>query len=63
MFSILKPGEDWRCPSLIDRCLLDTIGKLFEKILLTRVLCEVSGRGLLCNEQFGFRQTQHCATA
>jgi hypothetical protein len=31
------------------------MGKLFEKILLTRVLCEVSVRGLLRNEQFSFR--------
>lgn len=31
------------------------MGKLFEKILLTRVVCEVSGRGLLRNEHFGFR--------
>jgi hypothetical protein len=35
--------------------LLDTIGKLFEKILLSRILCEVSGRGLLRHEQVGFR--------
>ena len=55
MFSILRPGKDRRCPSLIDLCLLDTIGKLFKKILLTMVLCKVGGRGLLRNEQFGFR--------
>jgi hypothetical protein len=35
--------------------LLDTIVKLFEKILLYRILSEVSGRGLLRNEQFVFR--------
>jgi hypothetical protein len=35
-------------------CLLDTFGKLFEKILLSRILCEVNGRGLLCDEEFGF---------
>jgi hypothetical protein len=28
---------------------------LFEKILLSRVLCEVRERGLLRDEQFGFR--------
>jgi hypothetical protein len=28
---------------------------LFAKILLTRILSEISGRGLLRNEQFGFR--------
>jgi hypothetical protein len=31
------------------------IGKLFEKILLSRILYEVSGSGLLRDEQFGFR--------
>jgi hypothetical protein len=35
--------------------LLDTIGKLFEKILLTRILHDVGERGLLRNEPFGFR--------
>jgi hypothetical protein len=35
--------------------LLDTIGKLFEKILLSMILYEVSGRGLLRVEQFEFR--------
>lgn len=27
---------------------------MFEKVLLNRFLCDVSGRGLLRNEQFGF---------
>jgi hypothetical protein len=35
--------------------LLDTVGIFFEKILLTRVLREVNERGLLRDEQFGFR--------
>ena len=34
--------------------LLDTIGKLFEKILLARILHEVCLRGLLRDDQFGF---------
>jgi hypothetical protein len=34
---------------------LDVIGKLFEKILLARILHEVSERGLLRDEQFGLR--------
>jgi hypothetical protein len=34
---------------------LSTVGKLFEKILLSRVLREVNERGLLRDEQFGFR--------
>jgi len=38
--------------------LLDTISKLFEKILLARILHEVSERGLMRDEQFGFR-TRH----
>jgi hypothetical protein len=56
VFSILKPGED---PALLSLyrpiSLLDTIGKLFEKILHCRILHEVSERGLLRDEQFGFR--------
>jgi hypothetical protein len=35
--------------------ILDTTGKLFEKILLSRILSEVSGRGILRDEQFGLR--------
>ena len=38
--------------------LLNTIGKLFEKILLARNLHELSDRGLMGDEQFGFR-TRH----
>jgi len=37
--------------------LLDTIGKLFEKILLPSILHEVSERGLMQDEQIGFRPT------
>jgi len=56
VFSILKPGIDPALPSSYRHIsLLDTTGKLFEKILLSRILCEVSGRVLLRNEQFGFR--------
>jgi hypothetical protein len=56
VFSILKPGKDPALPSSYRPVsLLDTIGKLFEKILLSRILHEVSGRGLLRDEQFGFR--------
>ena len=35
--------------------LLDTISKLFEKILLAWILRELSERGLMRDEQFGFR--------
>jgi hypothetical protein len=45
---ILKPGKDPTQPSSYRPIsLLDTVGKLFEKILLTRVLREVNERGLL----------------
>jgi hypothetical protein len=54
--SILKPGKD---PTLTSSyrpiSLLDTVGKLFEKTPLPRVLREVSERGLLRDEQFLFR--------
>jgi hypothetical protein len=35
--------------------LFDTVGKVFEKILFTRILREVNEPGLLRDEQFGFR--------
>jgi hypothetical protein len=56
VISILKPGKDPSLPSSYRPIsLLDTIGKLFEKILLSRILSEVSGRWLLRDKQFGFR--------
>jgi hypothetical protein len=56
VLSILKPGKDPALPtSYRPISLLDTIGKLLEKILLARILKEVSERGLLRDEQFGFR--------
>ena len=52
--SIHKLGKD---PALSSSypliILLDTNGKLFEKILLARILYEVSKRGLMPDEQFG----------
>jgi len=54
--SMLKPGKDPALPSSYRPIsLLDTIGKLFEKILLARILHEVSERDLMQDEQFGFR--------
>jgi len=41
------------CPHPIG--LLETTGKLYEKIPLPRVLNEISERGLMREEQFGFR--------
>jgi hypothetical protein len=56
VISILKPGKDPALPSSYRPIsLLDTIGKLFEKILLVRILHVVSECGLLGDEQFGFR--------
>jgi hypothetical protein len=55
VLSILQPGKDPTLPSSYRSIsLLDTVGKLFEKILLARVLREVNERGLLRDEQFGF---------
>jgi hypothetical protein len=55
VISILKP---WKDPALSSFyrpvSLLDTIGKIFEKILLVRILHELSERGLLRDEQFRF---------
>jgi len=51
--SILKPGKDPELSSSYRHVsLLGTIGKLFEKMLLARILHEVNVRGLLRNEQF-----------
>ena len=55
-YSILKHRKD---PALLSSyrsvSLLDTIGKLFEKLLLSRILCDVSGHGVLRGEHFGCR--------
>ena len=52
---ILNPGKD---PALHSSyrpiSLLDTIGKLFEKIPLARILHEVRERGLMRDENFAF---------
>jgi hypothetical protein len=56
VISILKPGKDLALPSSYQTIsLLDTIGNVFEKIILRRIQSEVSGRGLLRDEQFCFR--------
>ena len=49
--SILKPGKGLALPSSYRPIsLLDSIGKLFEKILLARILREVSEIGLMRDE-------------
>ena len=64
VISIRKPGKDPALPSSYRPIsLMDTIGKIFEKILLARILHEVSVRGLMRDEQFGFRPRQHIAAA
>ena len=56
MISILNPGKDPALPSSYRPISLwDTIGKLFEKILLARILYVVKKRRQLRDEQFGFR--------
>jgi hypothetical protein len=56
VISILKPGNDPALPSSYRPIsLLDTIGKLFEKILLARILHVLKERALMRDEQFGFR--------
>ena len=56
VISILKPGKNPALPSSYRPIsLLDTIGKLFEKTLLARILHVISERGLMWDEQFGFR--------
>jgi hypothetical protein len=53
---MLKPGKDPTLPSSYRPIsLLDTVSKFFENILLSRVPQEVKERGLLRDEQFGFR--------
>jgi hypothetical protein len=60
--SILKPGKDPTLPSSYRHIsLLDTVDKLFKKILLAEVLRELRVRGVLRNEQFGF-QSSHSTT-
>jgi hypothetical protein len=55
MVTILKPRKD---PTLPSSCrhisLLDTAGKLFDKILLTRFPREENERCLSCDKQFAF---------
>jgi hypothetical protein len=54
--SILKPGKDSTLPSSYrPTSLFYTVGKFFELILLTKFLQEMKERGLLRDEEFGFR--------
>ena len=54
--SILKPGKGPALPSSYRPIsLLDTICKLFEKILLARILSEICLHGLMRDEHFRYR--------
>ena len=56
MICIIKLGKNPALSSSYRHInLLDTIGKLFEQILLPSILYEISERGLMRDEQFGFR--------
>ena len=56
VITILKPRKDPALPSSYRPIsLFDTNGKLFEKILLARIVHLVNESGLLGDEQFGFR--------
>jgi len=56
VISILKPVKDPALPSTYRPIfLLDTIGIVFENILLTRIFYEVREPGLTREQQFGFR--------
>ena len=60
VISILKPGKDpTQFPSYRPTGLLDTIGKLFVKILLARILSEVSECELMQDKQFGWITVKH----
>jgi hypothetical protein len=60
VISILKPGKEPTLPfSYRPISLLDTVGKLYEKILLSRFVRDIIERGLLRDEQFGLRP-RHC---
>jgi hypothetical protein len=55
MIFTLKPGKFLALPSSHQPLSLwDTIDELFEKILLNRILNEVSERELVRDKQFGF---------
>jgi hypothetical protein len=55
VISILKPGKDPALPSSFRPIsLLHTVGKLFEKILLDRILHKINVSGLMREEHFVF---------
>ena len=56
VISLLRPGKDPALPSSYRPIsLLNTVRKIFEKILLSRIMTEIKSRGLLRGQQLGFR--------
>lgn len=54
---IPKPGKPVGDPSsLRPICLLSTVGKVFERIITNRLVKELEEKGLLSEEQYGFRR-------
>ena len=62
---LLKPNKSANNPtSYRPLCLLDVIGKMFEHILVERILIELADRGGLSDKQYGFcknKSTVHAA--
>jgi len=54
VYSAVRTDSFYKADYASPISLLDTIGKLFEKTLLARILHEVSERGLMRDKQFGF---------
>ncbi|GBP46756.1 RNA-directed DNA polymerase from mobile element jockey [Eumeta japonica] len=61
VIGIPKPGKPRDLPaSYRPISLLSVLGKLFEKTLKTRLSDHLIGKGLIINEQFGFRLNHSC---
>ncbi|GBP19899.1 Probable RNA-directed DNA polymerase from transposon BS [Eumeta japonica] len=61
VIGIPKPGKPRDLPaSYRPISLLSVLGKLFEKTLKTRLSNHIIGKGLIINEQFGFRPNHSC---
>ena len=62
VIAIPKPGKDQKLPeSYRPITLLPTVGKIFEKLILSRMLEFESDKQILINQQFGFR-SKHSTT-
>lgn len=62
IFPIQKPGKDHTTPAgYRPISLLSNLGKLYEKLLLTRLMKIIKEKNIIKNHQFGFR-AQHSTT-